>query len=380
MIRSIRNAPGFVWGLLALLALALAPWIWWLAKPEVPLHAIVVDKTVPFPDYREHKGFMWVLNQQKYTKPNGGAYAYDKDYYGLFPGPDARNGRGIETFETKEWRGEGPTPDLVYVTDTYGAPTYNVNGVGYGGLTAEDADALQSAAEAGAMLVMEFNSVQDPTGDEVRTRVESALGVRWTGWIGRYVTELAGGANEVPGWAKAAYEANRGEWTFEGAGVVLAHEDGRVVVLEEGVDLGEHGNRVRFTSEGEAWSGVDRPAYYNDYFDIVEAADGTEALAYHELDATSSGIAKLSAVGLDSRFPAVLRNVSETNVSYYFAGDFADFKVASGWDRYAGWERFKAFFTRSRKDDLESFYWRIYVPMMKAVLREAAEGRSGNDA
>jgi hypothetical protein len=351
-----------------------------MAKPEVPLRAVVVDKTVPLPDYREHKGFMWLLNQQKYRKPDGSAFAYDRDYYGLFPGPDAGNGRGVETFETKEWRGEGATPDLVYVTDTYGAPTYNVNGVGYGGLTTEDADALQAAAQAGAMLVMEFNTLQDPTSDEVRARVESTLGVRWTGWIGKYVNDLAGGANEVPSWARAAYEADQGDWTFEGAGVVLAHEDGRVVVLTEGGELGERGNRVRFTSEGEAWSGVSRPTYYNYFFDIVEPANGAEALAYHELDATPAGLAMLEAAGLEARFPAVLRSVSETNVSYYFAGDFADLEVASKWDRYAGWERFKAFLTRSRKDDLESFYWRVYVPMMKAVLREAAhEGKDTDE-
>ncbi|WP_274388740.1 hypothetical protein [Paenibacillus antri] len=42
-MRSIRNAPGFVWALFALALCALAPWLWWLAKPAIPLRAVVVE-------------------------------------------------------------------------------------------------------------------------------------------------------------------------------------------------------------------------------------------------------------------------------------------------------------------------------------------------
>lgn len=47
---------------------------------------LVIDKTVPDDTYREHKGLMWLLNQQKYVQSNGEPYRLKEDYVGFVPG------------------------------------------------------------------------------------------------------------------------------------------------------------------------------------------------------------------------------------------------------------------------------------------------------
>lgn len=62
------------------------PIIAWNNMPQTPLNIWIVDKTVPIPEYREHKGLMWALNHNKVTnEKTGKPFQYETDYFGFFP-------------------------------------------------------------------------------------------------------------------------------------------------------------------------------------------------------------------------------------------------------------------------------------------------------
>ena len=90
------------------------PLLSWELQPPKFIHAVIVDKTVPDQSYREHKWFMWVLNNLKYfNQQTSGPFQYDQDYYGFFPLED-------QNYNTKDLPDTAGGVDLIYLVDTYG--------------------------------------------------------------------------------------------------------------------------------------------------------------------------------------------------------------------------------------------------------------------
>ncbi|WP_017812515.1 hypothetical protein [Paenibacillus shenyangensis] len=365
---------------LLVVVLLLTPWIWWEAKPATTLQVAILDKTVPDMTYREHKGLVWLLNQQKYVKADQQSYDYTRDYYGFFPKADRQ-------YETTGLPADLKGTDMIYVADTYGIERaqYDKNnsttgdlsgGMLYGGLTISDIQRIRSAVTGGGVktLIAEFNSLATPTQPGTRQEFYPLIGAEWTGWTGRYFSDLTRGG-EVPAFLSGdGSDPNR--WPYTGPGVVFVHEDGRVVVLEHGKQIGEEGVQTILTTQGKARLGLDSTIRYNYWFDVMKPAEGAEVLANYNLGLTDDGKSKLQAAGISYEFPAVIRQQHDTYVSYYFAGDYADYDHYSFWRKYQGWENFKRWLTFDRPNSEDAFYWHIYVPLMKSILQETAAASS----
>ncbi|PKL76354.1 MAG: hypothetical protein CVV27_10715, partial [Candidatus Melainabacteria bacterium HGW-Melainabacteria-1] len=51
--------------ILGLMVLMSAPWVIWQLQAKRDLALVIVDKTVPMPNYREHSSLVWALNHLK---------------------------------------------------------------------------------------------------------------------------------------------------------------------------------------------------------------------------------------------------------------------------------------------------------------------------
>lgn len=365
--------------LLGLALLVAMPWFVWLWQPSHPLQVVILDKTVPDRSYREHKGLVWLLNQQKIVKPDGTSYRYEEDYYGFYPGE-------AQAFETRDIPRSLTSADVVYIADTYGVYEEEYYGKAeggrsdklIGGLTLRDLEPVQKAAAEGATLIAEFNTFASPTDQESREVIYDLLGLEWSGWIGRIFADLKADA-EIPAWMRSNYEVQYGSaWSFEGAGLVLVNEQDQIVVLEAGKHLQQGGSTFAFTTEGQQRLGLSGDHSYRYWFDIVQPrSNQTEVLASYKLDVTAGGQEVLARHGIPVEFPAVLRHDAGSYQSYYFAGDYADINQYPLWRKYWGWETVKAWTTLDTMKNEDSFYWDIYVPLMKSILREVT-GRQGN--
>ncbi|MFP3471182.1 hypothetical protein R0J90_14170, partial [Micrococcus sp. SIMBA_144] len=78
----------FVLFIVGIVLLISAPFWLGQVKGDKDLDLLIIDKTVPDTTYREHKGLMWLLNQQKYVQSNGERYNLKEDYIGFVPKKD----------------------------------------------------------------------------------------------------------------------------------------------------------------------------------------------------------------------------------------------------------------------------------------------------
>lgn len=360
---------------LVLLAVLVGPVLLWRSQPEQPLQVWIVDKTVPVPDYREHKGLMWVLNHNKYTNiQTREPFAFSTDYFGFFP-------VSKQVYDIRPIPADETYPDLIYLADTYGVyrDDYfqpNVRGVQspiiYGGLESQEVEAIRQNTGQGNTIIGEFNIVASPTNARNRAELGQILRTDWNGWKGRYFRELARNV-EVPDFIIKNFELQSGQpWSYTGAGYVLVSDNDQIAVLENGIDVGSRGLQVEFAAPYQAEFSVSASVAYHYWFEFITPDPGTEVLASYNLDLTAAGQARLAALGLPAQFPAMIRNRNTQYTAYYFAGDFADLQNVSRTYEFAGlaWLQRQLSGLNPNSDDY--FYWNGYVPVMQKILADVA--------
>lgn len=356
---------------LAVTALSSPFWLWQL-KPEQTLDILIVDKTVPDKDYREHKGLTWILNNEKYTKSDGKNYSAATDYIGF-------RHLNQDTFSGEKIPEQLDQYKVIYLADLYGVYEEEFRGENeagkrsnqlYGGLQPEDVNVLErELLEGNKTLISEFNTFGSPTEDSIRKRMTNLLNVRWSGWTGRYFTKLDG--KEVPDWIISQYETQSKEWNFTGSGFVFVNEKDYVTVMDE-TKLTGSGLDFRLTEKGKDYFSSDLDTSYTYWFDIVEALDENEVMASYHLPIKDKAIAELAEYGIPVQFPAVIHHQNNQFSSYYFAGDYADEAEVPDIYQTQGLTSWKKAVEGKR-----SFYWLAYVPMMKEILSNGLHESSG---
>ncbi|HEY9054160.1 MAG TPA: hypothetical protein VIO60_05015, partial [Rectinemataceae bacterium] len=356
----------------------LSPSLLWQLSPYREVNIWTIDKTVPYPDYREHSGLFWIFKNEKLAKLGSTQlYNEESDYFGFYP------------YGTNEWRGvplpsSGVKPDLIYIADTYGVYkddymqkrlSGEISEKLYGALTAEDIQTIRKNLGSGNILVAEFNTAASPTNARDRRTLSSLLAVNWKGWIGKYFEDLSSG-EEVPPWVVINYQAQRGKpWNYFGRGYVLISENDTIEVLTQADDLGPGGLSFNFSPSWARKLGLSRPVSYRQWFEWTIPEPGVEVVAEYKLDLKASGKEKLAALGLDQTFPAAMRFSNPQYTGWYFAGDFAELQMPATPYRFKGMSWLKKLLADDTVDSNSYFFWKAYVPLMKSILREAEAAR-----
>lgn len=361
-----------------LLSVFIKPLTVWYSKESIPLNIWIIDKTVPTPQYREHKGFTWLLNSNNivYSK-TGKAFDYTKDFYGFVPLSE-------EEYQTRELPSEKENPDIIYLTDTYGVyrDDYlkpNLRGTSsslvYGGLNEDDLKKIRSNLGNGNTLIGEFNIASSPTNDKNRTDLGQLFGVKWNGWKGKYFHDLKKNI-EVPESIINAYEKNNSKWDYSGSGYVLVSDNSEVVVLKDGEQVGKEGLSIKFIEPYDKLYGIKNKIQYLNWFEFTEVENKSRVEANFIFDLTEKGIEELKKLGLNRIFPAVVVNENHEYNSYYFSGDFTDIDVTNKLWKFSGFDKLKRITTQVNKKNEEYFYWNCYAPMMNKILQNSKKLRT----
>jgi len=363
--------------------LVIAPFAFWQVFPYHELNVWTIDKTVPYPDYREHAGFFWILKNEKISKLGAKQLYNEKsDYFGFYP------------YGKNEWRGNplpsaGARPDIIYITDTYGVYkddfmqkrlSGELSTKIYGGLNNDDITKIRGNLGAGNTFIAEFNTAASPTNLQDRQTLGRLLGISWKGWIGQYFEDLKPG-KDVPGWVIANYEAqNKKKWDFFGRGFVLLSDDDRIEVLVAGKEIGPKGLKFSFREPWAKNLNAPTPISYRYWFEWTVPDPDTEIVADFTFDLNESGKAKLEALGLPDKFPAVVFSKNPQYSGWYFAGDFADLSFAPTPFRIAGISWLKKLLVDDTVDSNVYFYWKAYVPLIRSILRDAETAKKARAA
>lgn len=389
-VRSRRLLAILVLAALVYAALAI-PHFFWVQAPELPLKIAVVDKTVPFKDRREHKSFFWLLLQNKFVDPAQSGeerwYDYEKDYIGFDPvdAPEIL----AASFITPRALADR---DVLYIADTYGvyaadytqfegdvAHTIHSPEM-FGGLTKDEVAALEEFVKQGKTIIAEFNTCASPTKLPERELMENVLGIKWTGWVGRYFVDFRD-REDVPDWLYQLYEKKYNKkWDLTGSGYMLCrNEEQEFIILRDGKDVNSAGLEfvpLRVYAENDVMQGV-KPATFNFWFDIVQPAKDTDVLAQYQFNLTESGHNKLAEHGLDPVFAAICRH-SHNYKAYYIAGEMLDFSRSLGPPdtRLAIYVN-RSFFGKAQASNESFFYWHTAYPLMTNILRSESNRING---
>lgn len=370
VLDTIRNHPRVILALVVVLLVVFGPRVAWRLAPDETLDVVIVDKTVPFERYREHAVVPWLLRATKMRSRGGTYLRAEHDYVGF--DPRTKQGRDLRPEDLA-------SADVLFLADTYGVYEGDYEGERghvaidrspkiYGGLTDDEAAAIEAFASHGGLVIAEFNTFASPTGAVARERMERLFGVRWTRWVARYWPDLSD-ANDVPKWLGEVHERVHGAPLERSGGALVFVRDAEdIVVLRDGEDL-VSGDPV--TQERTAAGAVlDLPKHgrFASWMDVVEA-EGAEVLHEHVVAVTTTGRSKLEGRGLRERFPAVMRRRD----AYYFAGDFVDNAADLGDPERLGllsWRSAMTAFGASLSDDRS--FWSFYVPILTRLLSSRA--------
>ena len=352
-----RNMKKLIIGVLIIFILLL-PLILWIIKPSTVLTIAVIDKTVPLQDYREHNGLFWILEHYKIIKPDGELYDIGRDYFGYDPYDQKAN----ESFHA-----DRPL-DLIYIADTYGVYNDDLKELPegerskklYGGMNLLEWNKIIESKLATTTLIAEFNSFASPTDETTRSVMEKNLGIKWSGWTGRYFDDLNN--DDIPPWLIRNFEQQyEKKWMFDGAGLAFVHTSDKVIIVESN---GTKENvTFQMTEQGlERFVEVQSSPYMY-WFDIVAPIEGSSILGEYELHISNEQKKILEDNGIPLNFPAIIHN--QNNKTYYFAGDYADYKEKT-FAKLLGIDRFLKVFANGDSD----FYWSTYVPLMNKVLEQ----------
>ncbi|CAM3808293.1 hypothetical protein [Alkalicoccus chagannorensis] len=357
------------------------PFFVWQVQESGDVDTVIINKTVPDETYREHHGLTWLLNHWKTTEERLEA---DQDYYGFHP--DEADASYTVTELPDDYSGT----DLIYMADTYGVYEDDVawsdhegregarSELLYGGLSQADWNRIEARLTDGtpSAFLAEFNSFASPTEPAVEEQVTDALGIEWTGWLGRYFDELDPEQNdEIPQWVLDAYP----DWEESGPGFLLIDDrSGELIVLNEEEHLDSEGIQLTFTEAGEAYFGMESSPSYEYWFDIVTADEEDDVLAAYDWNLTEEGRQLLDEQDLPVRFDAVIHHERGASDRFYFAGDYVDIADVPRSYRYAGVEHLHRFI-HALNPSANTFFWSTYVPMMDAIL-EDVESRAEESA
>ncbi len=367
--------------LVMLAVLLVGPSLWWSLTPLRPHRVLVVDKTLPRPEWREHERVQWWLSHRRVAPPRrGGRWDPARDYVGF--DPVAKQGTDLNDAILD-------SVQLVYIADSYGVyrgdylvdadssthgelePSERI----YGGVTMAEVDALSRFVARGGDVVAEFNTLEEPTSSTAASDALGALlGVRYQRWLGRWYADLSS-ADEIPRWMRERYERVYWKpWAFRGPGIVLFAEGSDRIAV---VDSSEFTSDWPITVEVEeredplvhdVVSG--QPYWY--WVTGTEPTDSGRVLAWYEFHVSGDAKRRLESMGFEARFPAVVRH-SGSGMRAYFAGDFADVGLRPPpLMRTRGLDWFGRYTSREKKPGIQRrFFWRVTIPLWDAMLAES---------
>ncbi|NOU60675.1 hypothetical protein [Marinifilum caeruleilacunae] len=364
-----------------ILLIPVISWIVWKMEKDIPINLLVIDKTTPEKNFSEHLSFFWLANQNKWVKSTGEEYDFAEDFLGFHPDKD-----GEYVIKDLKIYGEGSSErladslDVVFFADTYGIynsnwkdhPDYGKDTISlfYGGLQANEFNLLRELKRKGKTIIAEFNLFASPTSSVIRRQTEELLGVKWTGWVGKYYSTLDTVLDpEIPKWIPDLYEKNYKEkYNFKKGGIVLVDNRERIIILEDKTHLNDKFPILRSELSTQLEYNVPEKVYYPYWFDINSTDERNHVLANFEIDVNADGRKLMDSLKVPSQFPAIIEHDKDYRF-LYFACDFSDNPMGIYSSYFRGIETISgAFYSPNQVKDRKMFFWKYYRPFMETVM------------
>jgi len=363
-----------------LLIVIITSFVLWWVQPKKKIDIFLLDKTVPTKSRKEHRSFHWLLTYNKITDSKGDLYKIT-DYFGFFPESSQRKDFDFKSLTIADVNIISDSIDLAYYTDLYGVYYNNWYGKNspqvspkqkvYGGLNQNDYLLLKKLKNKQKTIITEFSLLNKPTSDLVRKKTENLFDFYWEGWIGRYYNNLDTTVNRnFPSWITRLYkQQNKDKWPFKGAGIILIHKYGKVIVLEADKHLNHACTKIETSNDFVEKYNLPSKINYTNWFDVISSGETNSIAAEFNLNVNAKGDSILERYGLNSTFPAIVSHEKNYRF-YYFAGDFADNPVVKETAYFKGVKTIERWLNNDKTCNRTNFYWDYYIPLIEGIIKE----------
>lgn len=363
--------------ILVLLVFPLVSWIVWLSKPSHPLNVLIVDKSVMDARRTKHLALVWDLNHHKFKHGDNKPYSLEQDYYGFLPLKPYK-GKNYEArrIMLTDVNNLASANDILYYADTYGV-FFNEWFMGVkqesgtsriiGGLNQNDFLLMAKMAESGKTIVAEHDFFSITTEPLVLKKTEELFHLHYTGWNGRYFTNLDSVGHQVPHWIIDAYrKMNGGQWPFTGKGMILTRGPSQVVVLQEGKELKASLPMIVTEPSMVQKTGLPDSIPFINWFDITLSDSLNESIASLKLPVNEDGVSVLEKEGIPPSF-TIIWHYKAGYEFWYLGGDFSEARMPYWTYKLRGWEHFR-FIHASRPGTQKYFVWNYYMPLIEHIF------------
>jgi len=366
--------------LAVILFLPVVNFIRWTFQEKKPMNVIILDKTSSTLEREKHRSFTWILtNDRVVKKTKKTSYSFRKDYFGFFPKTPLRS----KEYDKKDLRLTevfiyADSCDALYYADTYGVYMNDwYRGINisrtprklYGGYNNNDYLYFKEMQARNKLCILEYNCFDYPTADLERYKTTNLLGIKYTGWTGKYFSSLdttAKSNKKFPIWMTAMYRREyRKPWNFTKPGVIFL-KGSEIVVLEEGTHLKSAMPIIVTDSAYIAKYKLENNVPFDKWFDVIDPLS-SKVISNFKLETTTAGDTLLFENFLSKEFPAVITDTTNQR-TYYFAGDFATNEVPYWISRFKGIEKLKGILYTEKPEDTRRFFWLYYRPLINGLF------------
>jgi hypothetical protein len=249
----------------------------------------------------------------------------------------------------------------------------------YGGLHTNDYQLLEKMNRQKKLIIAEYNTIALPTSAEVRMKMENLFELKFSGWIGKSFKSLNHIVNpEIPSWIVTKYAEFTGEeYEFpDVAGIILIHESGEMLILQDGVHLDLKVPSIN--TQISHRNSLDLPDFMNYpfWFDIIHSTEEENIVATYKIHTNTLGDSILASFDLSNKFPAIVGN-GEDGTRYYFCGDFANNPVQDALAYFKGISMVSSlFYNNLDVSDRKRFFWTYYHPLMTNIISNYTDNRA----
>jgi len=237
--------------------------------------------------------------------------------------------------------------------------------------TAADAYEIRRRLVNGSILIAEASFVATAAPGPARTELNTITGVHLSGWKGRYFRDLSR-KELIPAKIVENRELAEGPWNFTGGGLVLARDDGEIVILRDEMELAADKVSVLPATGSEKTWGLEDRIRFEDWFSIAEPTPGARRIADFSIHATEEGRLLLTKAGIPPDFPAITLHNQDAGLVYFLAASFGAAPDRLARLIPAGYGEFKTLLSAVAADPRAGPFWKIYVPFMKSVMTETS--------
>jgi hypothetical protein len=319
-----------------------------------------------------------MTNSRFVKKTNNKSYSYTKDYYGFIPKRPVRDKKYDKNdYRLTEIISLAEKNDAIYFTDTYGVFSNEWWGAYsnsrrsrkiYGGLNNTDYLLIKEMKDRNKLIIMEYNTFDFPTAQFESVRTQEKLGIKSSGWTGKYFSSLDSTDKDFPAWLTTLYrKQNRKPWTYSKPGIVILNEKD-VIVLEQGTHLKDAMPKIVTDNTNSTKYGVVGSVSFDKWFDIIDPL-ANNIISNFKIETTPAGDALLLENGLSADFPAVVQDPASQRV-YYFSGDFAYSNLTYWTCRFKGIDKLKGLVYSDKPDDARRFFWLYYKPLVNGIFTD----------